>query len=1069
MNKQLLFLILLLFFATQIHVVAQVSQALKGIVTDQSKEPLAGATVKIKGTSFRVNTDKEGYFVFKRINLPLTLEIAYVGYETREIEVNQLNKEPLQISLHAKQDMLDEVIISTGYQTLPHERATGSFEHLDNKLLNRRVGTNLLDRLEDVTAGLQVDRRGNTANFDIRGRSTIFGNDQPLIVVDNFPFEGDLANINPNDIESITLLKDAAAASIWGTRAGNGVIVITTKKSAYAQQLRVNFNSNVNITGKPRLHDLPWISSADFIGLEQELFAKGYYNAAEASATKQPLSPVVEMLIAARDGNLSQQELDRQLEPLKTFDVRDDMLKGLYRNRIDQQYALTVNGGADKMRYLFSTGYDRNTPQEINNSYSRITLRSEAAIKPLPKLEVTASINYVGSTDHSNNSGYSDVNIGNAGGIYPYARLIGDQDEPLAIVHQYRRSFVEEAAGLGLKDWNFVPLNDIYERDQTTHSNDLRLTADARYNVLDWLNVEVKYQYQKATGESDYLNKENSYFVRNLINSYTQFNGNGSFSSPIPNGAILDRSLRTVTAHSFRSQFNINKSWDKFYLSAIGGLEFREVATDTYTNRYYGFNEDILTINSQMDFNAFYRMYPQANQQRIPNVAGIGGLFDANVSYYANAALTYQDRYTFSLSGRIDQSNLFGVKANQRSVPLWSTGFSWNLNKESFYRLDWLPYLKLRTTYGFNGNIDRSVTAFTTARYLNGAFLTGLLHAMISNPPNPELRWEKIGVMNLGLDFGIRGNRLSGSIEYFNKKGTDLMGYAPLDATTGVREIRGNVAAMRGSGWDITLNSINIDRKFKWNSTLLFSRAIDRVTDYDPEQTSAINYVSDASINRFGMNPIVGRPVFGLYSFQWAGLDGTNGNPLGYLPDGTISDNYSAIFAATRVEDLVFHGYARPPIYGSLRNTFSYGNLSLSFNITYKFGHWFRSPSVSYNTLYTNWNGHKDFANRWQKPGDEQHTHVPSMPYPANQSRDNFYNNSEVLVDRGDVVRLQDLTLNYAIDKRWWKSNPFNSLEIYMYANNLGRIWMANKFDVDPDFLSMRPPRSIAFGVRASF
>lgn len=1069
MNKCRLLFIVLICLLLQRSVFAQGTETLEGRVTDEQHAPLIGATVRIKGTTFRVVTNEEGRFAFSRTTLPLTLEVVYVGYEGRDVKVSHIDEKGLTIRLTPKQDILDEVVVSTGYQTLPHERATGSFEHLDNKLLNRRVSTNLLDRMEDVTSGLQVDRRGNTANFDIRGRSTIFGNDKPLIVVDNFPFEGDLANINPNDIESITVLKDAAAASIWGTRAGNGVIVITTKKATYAQKLQIAFNSNINVTGKPRLHDLPWISSADFIGLEQDLFARGYYNAAEASAAKQPLSLVAEMLIAQRDGNLSSQELERQLDYLKTLDVRDDMLKGLYRNRIDQQYALTVNGGADKMRYLFSTGYDKNRPQEINNAYSRISLRSEAAIKPVPRLEITAGINYVGATEHANNNGYADVNIGNAGGIYPYARLIGQEGEHLPIVHQYRTSFLEDAMALGLMDWTFVPLNDIYERDYTTRSTDLRLTANARYDLLDWLNVEVKYQYQRAATESDYLNKENSYFVRNLINSYTQFSSNGSFTQPIPKGAILDRYQRSVNAHSFRSQINVSKTWDQFHLSAIGGMEFREVTTDSYTNRYYGLNEDILTLNSQMDFNAFYRMYPQGNQQRVPNPAGISGLFDANISYYGNAALTYLDRYTFSLSGRIDQSNLFGVKTNQKQVPLWSAGLSWNIDREAFYQIDWLPQLKLRATYGFNGNIDRSVTAFTTARYVNGAFLTGLPYAMISNPPNPELRWEKIGIMNLGLDFGIRGDRLSGSVEYFNKRGTDLMGYAPVDATTGVREIRGNVAAMRGSGWDFTLNSVNIDGKFKWHSTLVFSRAVDKVTDYDPEQTSAINYVSDASINRFGMNPIVGRPVFGLYSFKWAGLDGTNGNPLGYLPDGSVSDNYSAIFAATRVEDLVFHGYARPPIYGSLRNTFSYSNFSLSFNITYKLGHWFRSPSVSYNALYSNWNGHRDFAARWQKPGDEQFTHVPSMPYPANQSRDNFYNNSEVLVDRGDVIRLQDLTLNYMIDKRLRKRNPFNNLEVYVYANNLGKIWMANKFNVDPDFLSMRPPRSVAFGLRASF
>jgi TonB-linked outer membrane protein, SusC/RagA family len=1040
-----------------------------GIVRGPDGKPLSGATIRIKGRNATAVTDENGAFQLEA-EKGNVLIISYIGFSEKLVKIER--GDPLSIWLQRAVSSLDtaEVVLSTGYQYIPKERATGSFAHIGNKLLNRRVSTDIISRLEDVTSGLLFDRRGSgQPKLDIRGRSTIFANDQPLIVVDNFPYEGDLNSINPNDIAHITVLKDAGAASIWGARAGNGVIVITTKKPAYSQKMRVAFNSNLNVAERPRLHDLPWISSADYIDLEQDLFERGYYVADENSVNKPPISPVVEMLIAVRDGKMDRQELDRQLALLKTYDVRNDMRNLLYRNRIDQQYALSVDGGSDKMRFLVSAGYDHNRPQEINNRYSRASLRSAVFMKPLPKLEVGAGFNYSGSVDQSNNSGYTAVNIGNARGIYPYARLADDEGKPLAIVHQHRTAFLNEAAASGLKDWSFVPLNDIYERDYTTQLHDLRLTADLRYNLTGWLNAEVKYQYQRVTREINYINSQHSYMVRNLVNSYTQFNANGSFSHPVPDGAIADRGMRTISAHSLRSQLNINKSWNRMSFTGLAGMEFREVSTEGYSNRYYGFNEDILTVNTIVDYNTYYRMYPTANQQRIPNPSGVSGLFDVNISYNANGAFTYLDRYTISFGSRIDQSNLFGVKTNQKSVPLWSAGVSWNLDKEQFYQLHWLPQLKLRATYGFNGNIDRTVTAFTTARYVNGASYTGLPYAIVSNPPNAELRWEKIGILNIGADFGFIGNRISGAIEYFNKTGRDLMGFSPLDPTTGMSEIKGNVASMRGSGWDLTLNSLNINRRFKWNSTLLLSRAVDKVTSYEPEQTSAINYVSDASINRFGMNPVVGRPVFGLYSFRWAGLDGQNGNPLGYLPDGTVSGDYGKILASTSVNDLVFHGYTRPPVYGSLRNTFTFNNLSLSFNISFKFGHWFRAPSVSYNALYTNWNGHKDFANRWRKPGDEAFTHVPSMPYPANQSRDNFYNATEVLADRADLIRFQDLGLNYVIDKKLWQNNPFSNLEVYMYANNPGLIWKANSFDVDPDFLAMRPSRSIAFGLRASF
>ncbi|QNL51963.1 SusC/RagA family TonB-linked outer membrane protein [Olivibacter sp. SDN3] len=1043
---------------------------IRGTIEASGGNVLAGASVRISNTTFTVKSDENGAFVFKRVALPVQLEITYTGYRPQTLRVSEANDKIWRIVLEASQDQLEEVEVSTGYQSLPHERTTGSFEQIDNKLLNRRVSTNVLDRLEDVTSGLLVDRRGSEDNFDIRGRSTIMGNDRPLIVVDNFPFEGDLASINPNDIESITVLKDAAAASIWGTRAGNGVIVINTKKSAYSQPLKIDFNSNVTVAEKPYFKDLPWVSSSDYIELEKELFELGYYSAAENAANRPPLTPVVELLISGRDGEMSNEEMNRQIDRLKQYDVRDDFGRYMYRESVNQQYAISVNGGSEKMRYLISSGLDKNLADRINNDYQRFTIRSEVALKPVKNLELRSSINYAGSSNRLNNRGYTDVNSGGSRSIYPYARLADDGGNPLPIVHEYRSSFVRDAYEMGLKNWEFVPLNNIYDRDFNTRIADLRLTADAAYTVSDWLVTEVKYQYQRMSNISNNIQRESSFMMRDLQNRFTQFEPDGTFSSPVPEGHILNHSLTEIVAHAVRGQVNVDKTWDKYHVSAIMGAEVREVSTDGYNNRFYGFNDDILTIDTQTDYQGFYRQYPSGSQQRIPWSGGVTGLYDAAVSYYGNAAFTYLDRYTLTASGRIDQSNLFGVRANQRSVPLWSVGGSWTASEETFLAMEWLPYLKLRATYGFNGNIDRSVTAFTTARYLNNASLTGLPFALISNPPNPDLRWERVGVANIGLDFRLKNSLLSGSIEYFNKRGLDLMGFAPIDATTGIKEFKGNVAHIRGSGWDVTLNSRNMGRgAFSWVSSLLLSRAVDVVSQYGEALGSVFNYLGDASVERLSVNPIEGRPVYGIHSFKWGGLNPEIGAPMGYLPDGTWTDNYSAIASASSVEDLVFHGYARPPVFGSLRNTISYHNLSFSFNLVYKLGHWFRAPSINYTNLYSQWNGHSDFAQRWRQPGDEQFTHVPAMHYPANQSRDQFYTFSEVLAERGDLLRLQDVTLNYQLDKQSWRSNPFANLEIYLYANNLGLLYTANKRRIDPDFPLMRNPRSIALGFRASF
>jgi TonB-dependent SusC/RagA subfamily outer membrane receptor len=257
-------------------------EMVRGSVTDHEGKALPGATIKVRNGHQVITADSSGNFT---VNLPYgknILEASYIGYELITIKMSVPAKERVMIVLKNDVTQLKAVIVSTGYQQVPEERATGSFALVDNKLFNRRVGTDVLSRIEDVTPGVLFNHnvKGRANDITIRGQSTIFGNTQPLIVLDNFPFEGDINDINPNDVVSISVLKDAAAASIWGSRAGNGVIVITTKKGAFKQSSRVSMNANLTIGNKPDLFYQPQMSVADFIEIEKQLFGKGFYNAA---------------------------------------------------------------------------------------------------------------------------------------------------------------------------------------------------------------------------------------------------------------------------------------------------------------------------------------------------------------------------------------------------------------------------------------------------------------------------------------------------------------------------------------------------------------------------------------------------------------------------------------------------------------------------------------------------------------------------------------------------------------------------------------------------------------------
>jgi TonB-dependent SusC/RagA subfamily outer membrane receptor len=384
--------------------------SIKGKIVNEQNEPIPGATIAIKGSNQQTSTNENGEFTLFGVNeLNLNIEITSINYETQEI--NWQGEPELDIRLKQHISELSKVsVVSTGYQKIIRDKTPGSFTKIDNELLNRRVSTNIIDRLEGITSGLIFNRNinpsVNQSSISIRGRSTIFANANPLIVVDNFPYTGDINNINPNDVENITVLKDADAASIWGAYSGNGVIVITTKKGKYNQPLKLSFNSNVTVSAKPDQYYLPSMSSPDFIEVEQLLFDSGYYRGAELNPSHPVLSPAVEIMIKKRDGDISASEAAAQLDVLKSQDRRKDLDKYFYRHGVNQQYALNASGGSYNNNYYFSVGYDKNLSTAVRNDFNRLTLTANNSFAWLKKkLELNTGIIFTSSTARNNNPG----------------------------------------------------------------------------------------------------------------------------------------------------------------------------------------------------------------------------------------------------------------------------------------------------------------------------------------------------------------------------------------------------------------------------------------------------------------------------------------------------------------------------------------------------------------------------------------------------------------------------------------------------------------------------------------
>lgn len=1043
-------------------------QRVSGRVTDVSGgQPLAHALIKIMDSEVGSTSDSLGKFSVIVKELPVTLHISHIGYESVYWPLSHISASPLEIRLRDNASELEEVVVSTGYQQIPRERMTGSFSQVDSKLFNRRVSPDILARLEDVVPGLVFNRRHGANNISIRGRNTLNGDGQPLIVLDNFPFEGDLSSINPNDVENVTVLRDAAASSIWGARAGNGVIVITTRKGGYQRAPVLTFNANVTASEKPDLYYQPQMSTAAYIDWEQYMFQRGFYNSFLNNVNKVAFTPVVELLFQQRAGEVSEAEAMRQIEELKGRDVRRELEKHLYQNGLNRQYSLALSGGSANQKYAISAGYDGMLAATVGDKRERVTLNANHTYGLFNnKLELSTGVYYASQSQERNSPGQlTYTSVRGVQPLYPYARLADEEGRPLLTEKNHRLLYAKQAVDKGLLDWTYSPLEEMQRSDNTTQTQEIRLRAGLTYKILPSLHAEVSYLYQNSTASLRNHYGVDTYFARNLINTYTQVGSNNSLTFPIPRGGILDRNVSTVAGHSLRGQLNVHKSIGIGELDGIMGAELRDHHTERVNSRWYGYADEYATA-VQVDYSRYFTSYVNPGSSLIiPSNATQAYLIDRYLSYYANAGYNIKKKYVLSASARLDQSNLFGVKTNQKGVPLWSAGLAWVVSSEEFMKKSLFSYLRLRTTYGSSGNVNKSLSSKTTASFSPTDFVSLLPYATIQNPPNPTLRWEKVKMLNFGLDFETRSGRWGGSLEYYRKRGLDLFGQVPYAPSTGISTFSGNVAETRGQGLDFSVNIKAVRGKnVQWDIFTLLSYVSDKVTDFKVEYPAR----SFAQTNETGGMALVGRPQYALYSYAFAGLDPENGDPLGYL-NGEVSKEWGRIFQTTGVEDLRYHGPARPTLYGSIRNNLSWKGITLSANISYRLGYYFRRSSVSYTNLWQGSPVHGDYENRWRQPGDEQFTSVPSDPGGLNADRSAFYLFSSDLIGRADHFRLQDVQLSYTFDRLG--SLKLRNIQVYMYANNLGILWKATKSDLDPDYPVANFPlqRSLATGLRFNF
>lgn len=755
-------------------------KSISGVVTDTNDEPLIGATVLVKGTQNGTVTDVDGRFHLK-VNSGETLVVSYIGMKSKEVAVVDGKKE-LFIRLEADTEMLDEVLV-TGYQTLSKERSTGAFSKVSTEKLELKRMDNLSSMLEGQVAGY--------VNGQIRGVTTMNAVANPMVVIDGFPVENttldrigqtteNMPDLNPEDIESVTVLKDAAAASIYGARAANGVIVITTKK-AKEGKAEVSFSSTFTV------HPYSYYkknrtNAADVIAMEREwaTMALSTPEAAEMQAAdlreNGPYPSLgVNTLLDMYTGKISMAEGDKILNQLASYGYQyyDQAEKYGKRNPFYQQYNLRVGKTTERNSFNFSTTYWDNDYEDINHSDWKLGINITNSLQLTNWLHFDTGV-YLKYGKEKNQS-YDLFDPGFS--VMPYDPLVNADGSYFVAPSQSDKSRRDLVDQYGLYSEDLVPMDELNYALNTTKTFETRAYAKLKFDLTSWLNYNVMFQYETSDSDYESLGEKESNFMRKRINDFTSKSPNGSsLVYNLPNGDSFHTLKNSKHSYNFRQQLSLDKTFDeKHNLVWILGQEVRHSLINFDENTVYGYDPELKTWqNYNMKDLAYFSGLLGSAQLDQNSIASSRELLNRFVSFYSNASYTYDDKYVLSGSIRWDRSNLWGTNSKYQNKPLWSVGGSWNIYKEKFFQADFVDMLKLRASYGIGGNIGRNTAPYLIASYYDSSLVDGMAGS-VNTPPNKDIRWEKTTTVNVGVDFALFRHRLSGTIEYYNKYSVDLL------------------------------------------------------------------------------------------------------------------------------------------------------------------------------------------------------------------------------------------------------------------------------------------------------
>ena len=1028
-------LIVLLCFVGALSSAFAAEKKVQGVViSSEDNLPLIGASVYVTAedlkkagsaqTTMGVITDVDGQF---SIAIPAGITrffCSYVGYDVLEVKLVP-GKEHYEITLHASSQMLDAVVV-TGYQTVERRKLTAAVSKLD--ISDETIGAvkSIDQALAGQIAGLSVSPTsgapGAPAKIRIRGTASLNGTQDPLWVLDGIPLEGtdvpepdelnditnmkqsSIAGLNPADIENITILKDAAATAIYGARAANGVIVITTKKGKVGKPV-INFSSRFTYTPTLSLDRLNLLNSAEKVGLEMDMIRNNYSPDNHKGGVYNILSNYNE-LSAFQNGGWDALSSDTQAAINRLKSVNTNWGDILFRDAFSQEYNLSLSGGTERVTYYTSFGYYKEDGNVDGVGMDRFNLVGKTSYKVNSILKVGASM----FANRRKNTNYLTDAYGMSNPVF-YSRKANPYFELYDKNGNYNYDY--DIQNNTDKDLGF---NIFEERQNTSNESVVNsfssiFDAELRFNDKWKLTSQFGYQLEKTSREeiADWESYAMRYYYK--LSEYSQ---GGETKHFLPEGGMQKSYENSNSQITWKAMGEYRDSFNDIHeLEVMAGTELRKTWYETLFSAGYGFDRKTLTTKPVIFPNESYATSFPLHQTTYKE--------NAYVSFYSTASYSLLNRYTVGGSIRFDGSDLFGVDKKYRYLPLYSVSALWRLSQEPFMQqAKWVDNLVFRASYGLQGNIDKNTSPFLLGTYRSESILPGVSEdvIIINSAPNKKLRWEKTQSVNAGFDFSVLNQAINLSVDYYYRKGTDLIALRMLPLETGFTSMNVNWASMENKGVEISLSTRNITTKnFSWYTNFNFAYNGNKVLQENiPEQQTTPGRE--------------GYPVGAIFALKTAGVNKETGNMMFYNPEGekvTLKELYRlkdewgigiASSDVTAAEERTFYSYigsSDAPYTGGLINTFSYKNWELNVNFSLTFGGYVRTQP-SYDIINPDYgkNYNADVLNCWtpENPNAELPAFMLSASNPEEYSwydSKTIWRDLDIWVKKLNYVRLQNL------------------------------------------------------------